>query len=257
MSIHTVWIMNGKGGVGKSVLMMVLSCLYDAMSRPLRLIDIDDKAKLAEFAGHDHVLSLRIGADIKALRADPSLAYSYWDQLAAEILERDTGVDLGANMDRHILEWAVKSELGELLSESGVSMDIYVPITADPLAVTAGIEVLESAARAFPDSRRILVLNRIAGHFNAYEATPEFHRIAAMRADGLIVVGMEPCLSEAWTDFERLKLPPWRILQMNAATVAQQTGLGILAAKRAVGDYASWIKQLHQSFASLVPLPPE
>lgn len=244
--------MNGKGGVGKSVLMMVLSWLYDAMGRPLRLIDIDDKAKLAEFVGHDNVLSLRIGANAEALRADPSLAYSYWDQLAAEILERDTGVDLGANMDRHILSWAKKSELGELLTESGVTMDIYVPVTADPLAVAGGIEALEAIADVFPDSRRILVLNRVAGHFNAYESTPEFEKIAVMRANGLIVVGMDVCLSEAWTDFERLKLPPWRVLKMNAPTVAQQTGLGILAAKRAVGDYASWLKQLQQTFAPLV-----
>lgn len=249
--------MNGKGGVGKSVLMLALAWLYSAMGRPLRLIDVDDKAKLAEFAGHDQVLSLRIGADIEALRADPSLAYSYWDQLAAEIVEGDTGVDLGANMDRHILDWARKSELGSLLDESDVTMDIYVPVTVDPLAVRGGIDVLESAAEVFPNSRRILVLNRVAGHFNAYESTPEFNHIATMRAEGLVVVGMDACLSEAWTDFERLKQPPWRILKMNAATVAQQTGLGILAAKRAVGDYASWLKHLQQNFAPLVVLPPD
>ncbi|WP_295586129.1 hypothetical protein [uncultured Lamprocystis sp.] len=257
MSMHTVWIMNGKGGVGKSSLMMVLAWLYDNMGRPLRLIDVDDKAKLAEFVGHDSVLSLRIGADAEALRVDPSLAYSYWDQLAAEILDGDTGVDLGANMDRHILQWAQKSDLGEVLAESGVTMDIYVPVTADPLAVTGGIDVLDAVAKIFPDSRRILVLNRFAGHFNAYESTPEFNRIAAMRTEGLIVVGMDGCHSEAWTDFERMKLPPSRILALNAAKLAQQTGLGILAAKRAVGDYASWLKQLQQEFAPLVALRPD
>jgi len=250
--MHTVWVMNGKGGVGKSVLLMALAWLYEAMGRPLRLVDVDDKSKLAEFVGASNVLSLHIGADAEALRADPSLAYSYWDQLAAEILEQDTAVDFGANMDRHILEWASKSELGELLTDSGVSMDIYVPITADPVAVMAGIEVLEATTKIFPQSRRILVLNQVAGSFNAYESTPEFSRIAAMRSEGVLVVGLESCMSEAWIDFERLKLPPWRIMEMNAATVAQQTGLGILAAKRAVGDYASWLKQFQQVYAPLI-----
>lgn len=250
--MHTVWVMNGKGGVGKSVLTMVLSWLYEASWRPLRLIDIDDKAKLAEFAGHDRVLSLRIGASAEELRADPSLAYSYWDQLAAEILEHDTAVDTGANMDRHLLEWARKSELAELFAESGVTMDLYVPITADPLSVMGGLDVLETAAEVFPNCRRILVLNRVGGQFNAYESTPEFERVAAMRAHGLIVLPMETCLSEAWTDFERLKLPPWKVLTMNAAEVSRQTGLGILAAKRAAGDYAAWIKQLQQTFGPLV-----
>lgn len=253
--MHTLWVMNGKGGVGKSLLAMVLAWLYEAMGRPLRLIDVDDKAKLAEFAGHDKVLSLRIGADAEALRADPSLAYSYWDQLAAEILEQDTAVDLGANMDRHILEWARKSELGELLSESGVTMDIYVPITADPLAVSGGIDVLDMAAEVFPDSRRILVLNRVVGQFNAYEATPEFDRIAELRARGLLVLPMDACFSEAWTDFERLKLPPWTVLNMNAPEVARATGLGILAAKRAVGDYAAWLDGLRTTFSPLVMTP--
>jgi len=251
--MHTNWVMNGKGGVGKSVLIMNLAWLYEAMNRPLRLIDVDDKSKLAEFVGADSVLSLRIGASADELRADPSLSYSYWDQLAAEILEQDTAVDFGANMDRHILEWAGKSELGELLQESGVSMDIFVPITADPLAVRAGIEVLEAAADLFPASRRILVLNRVAGSFNAYEATPEFERIAAMRTDGLLVLSLETCMSEAWTDFERLKLTPQRIVSMSAAAVAQQTGLGILAAKRAAGDYAAWLKQFQEVYAPLVP----
>jgi hypothetical protein len=252
--MHSVWVMNGKGGVGKSVLMMSLVWLYEAMNRPLRMIDVDDKSKLAQFVGHDNVLSMRIGADPEELRSDPSLAYSYWDRLAAEILEQDTAVDFGANMDRHILGWANKSELGELLTESGVTVDIFVPITADPLAVTAGIEVLESAAKVLPDSRRILVLNRAVGPFTAYEATPEFHRIAQLRAEGLLVVSFDSCMSEAWNDFDRLKLPPWKVIQMNAATVAQRTGLGILAAKRAVGDYAAWLKKFQQDYAPLVPL---
>jgi hypothetical protein len=41
---------------------------------------------------------------------------------------------------------------------------------------------------------------------------------------------------------------------MNAATVAQRTGLGILAAKRAVGDYAAWLKKFQQDYAPLIPL---
>ena len=252
---HSIWVINGKGGVGKSVLAMVLAWQYEAAGRPLRLIDIDDKAKLAEFMGHDRVLSLRVGASAEELRANPALAYSYWDQLAAELIEGDTAVDLGANMDRALLDWARKSDLDQVLEESGVSMDIYVPVTADPLAVAGGIQVLEAAEQVFPHARRVLVLNKAAGPFDAYASTPEFARIAAMRERGLYVVAMEECLSEAWTDFERLKLSPWRVLGMDAKTVSAHTGLGILAAKRAVGDYASWLKQLQQALTPLVQQP--
>ena len=47
---HTVWVANGKGGVGKSVLMMALAAIYEASGRPLRLIDADDKALVKKFA---------------------------------------------------------------------------------------------------------------------------------------------------------------------------------------------------------------
>ncbi len=244
--------MNGKGGVGKSILMMVLAWQYEMMGRPLRLIDIDEKAKLAEFMGMDRVLSLRIGANAEALRADPALAYSYWDQLAVEMTNHDTGIDLGANMDGVLLEWAKKSDLSQVLQEVGVTMDVYVPVTADPLAVAGGIQALESAEKIFPESRRVLVLNKAAGNFDSYAATPEFAKIANMRSRGLYVVVMEECLSEAWTDFERLKLPPWAVVSMSAKTVAEKTGLGILAARRAVGDYAAWLKKLQQVLGPLV-----
>ncbi|CAK0752997.1 conserved hypothetical protein [Gammaproteobacteria bacterium] len=252
---HTIWVMNGKGGVGKSILMMVLAWQYEVSGRPLRLIDIDDKAKLAEFMGTDKVLSLRVGANAEALRANPALAYSYWDQLAVEMSENDTGVDLGANMDGVLLDWARKSDLDQVLQETGVTMDIYVPVTADPLAVGGGIQALEAAEQVFPHSRRILVLNKVAGNFDTYAATAEFSKIAAMRARGLYVVVMEECLSEAWTDFERLKLPPWAVVSMDAKSVAEKTGLGILAARRAVGDYAAWLMKLQQALGPLVKHP--
>ena len=253
---HTIWVMNGKGGVGKSILMMVLAWQYEVSGRPLRLIDIDDKAKLAEFMGLDRVLSLRVGANAEALRANPALAYSYWDQLAVEMSEHDTGVDLGANMDGVLLEWAKKSDLDQVLEETGITMDIYVPVTADPLAVEGGIQALESAEQVFPNSRRVLVLNKAAGNFDTYASTPEFAKIAAMRTRGLHVIVMDECLSEAWTDFERLKLPPWAVVSMDAKTVAEKTGLGILAARRAVGDYASWLRKLQQVLAPLIQHPP-
>ncbi|MEI6414492.1 MAG: hypothetical protein WCP34_09560 [Pseudomonadota bacterium] len=249
---HTVWVANGKGGVGKSVLMMVLAWQYDAMGRRLRLIDVDEKSKLSEFMGSEHVMSLNIGADAEALRANPALAYSYWDQMASEIIEHDTGIDLGANMDKHVLDWARKSDLGAAFVDAGVTIDFYVPVTADPLAVSGGIVVLETVEQVFPESRRILVLNENAGSFDAYADTPEFSRLAAMRDRGLYVVAMERCLSEAWTDFERLKLPPWRVLSMDFRTVSLKTGLGTLASRRAVGDYASWLKKLQHALEPLV-----
>lgn len=252
---HTIWVMNGKGGVGKSILMMVLAWQYEVSGRPLRLIDVDDKAKLAEFMGSDRVLSLRIGANAEALRANPALAYSYWDQLAIEMTEHDTGVDLGANMDGILLDWAKKSDLSQVLQETGITMDIYVPVTADPLAVGGGIQALENAEDVFPNSRRILVLNKAAGNFDSYASTSEFAKIAAMRSRGLYVVVMEECFSEAWTDFERLKLPPWSVISMDAKTVSEKTGLGILAARRAVGDYAAWLRKMQQVLEPLIMLP--
>lgn len=249
---HTVWVINSKSGVGRSVLTMVLAWQYETAGRPLWLIDLHNEAHLAAFMGHDRVLSLQIGASYEDLRTDPSLAYGYWDLLAAEIIERNSGVDLGAKVSHYILDWAKMSHLDQVLRKNGVSMDIYVPITSDPLAVAAGIDTLEAVEQIFPTSRRVLVLNETAGPFDAYADTPEFMRILAMRDRGLYVVLMEHCPSEAWTDFERMKLPPGAILAMDARTVAETTGLGLLAARRAMSDYAAWLGQMGQALAPMV-----
>ena len=105
--------------------------------------------------------------------------------------------------------------------------------------------------RIFPSSRRILVLNKKSGAFDAYGGTNEFRRIEALRTRGLYIVEMTGCVSEAWTDFERLKLPPAKVITLDAKTVASITGLGILAARRAAGDYAAWLKQLTLALAPL------
>ena len=119
----------------------------------------------------------------------------------------------------------------------------------EPLAVSSGLEVQEAVERIFPQSRRILVLNKKSGPFDAYAGTPEFRRIEALRDRGLFIVEMPGCVSEAWTDFERLKLPPSRVITLDPKQVSQMTGLGILAARRATGDYAAWLKQLTLALA--------
>jgi hypothetical protein len=219
------------------------------------LVDCDAKRKLQAFIGDD-VRSLDIGASADELRRDPQLAVSYWDELSEIIVgtEGDSIVDFGANVDRHVWNWARKSSVSDFFEESGVSLDIYVPITAEPLAVEGGIELLRETISVFPNARKILVLNQAVGTFETYAGSGLLSDLNAMKEkNGLKVVIMPRCLSEGWLDFERLRLPFSRIVTMNAEEISDVTGLSTLKARRALGDIAEWLNEMYNNFKDLVP----
>jgi hypothetical protein len=255
----TVWIANTKGGVGKTTLAMFLANAYGLSGTPVQMIDCDARRKLASFMADSAIepISLDIGASADELRQNPSLAVSYWDRLAELVIDSQgvSIVDLGANVDRMVWGWAEKSRVGDLFTDEGVEMDLFVPMTAEPLAVEGGLELLRESARVFPNARRILVLNRNAGSFDSYEGTAVLADLRKMRKDGLQVVVMPKCVSEGWVDFERLKLHFGRVLQMSAADLEKATGMGRLQSRRALGDLAAWVEELYRNFKGLVPEP--
>lgn len=257
---RSIWVLNTKGGVGKTTLALFLANAYRVAGVPLRMIDCDGKRKLAAFMANtrppSEVVSLDIGATSDDLRADPSLAVSYWDDLATFILSAEAAslVDLGANVDRHILQWARSSRVGEVFAEGGVEMDIFVPITAEPLAVEAGIEILKEISEVFPAARRVLVLNQVGGKFDAYAASTHMVELETMKKAGEISVALMPrCVSEGWVDYERLRLPFERIIEMTAEDITRTTGMGRLKAVRSIGDVGKWLQVMHTNFGPFIP----
>lgn len=256
----TLWIANTKGGVGKTTLAIFLANAYLASGATTRLLDCDSRRKLAAFmdSPDNPVLGLDIGASADEVRQNPSLAISYWDRLAEEILEGGdvSVVDLGANVDRMVWQWAERSRVSELFKDEQVDMDIFIPVSAEPLAVEGGLQLIEESRKVFPEARRILVLNQVAGSFDSYADTEQMKRLSELKkTDGLKIVVMPRCLSEGWVDFERLRLNFAKVLEMTPQEVEAQSGLSRLGARRAIGDLGAWVEKLYENFGALVPSP--
>src|SRR3546814_7591431 len=53
-----------KGGIGKSMIAMIMALAHDRAGRPLKIIEIDHQAKLRSVLGDRVDLSLKAGADL-------------------------------------------------------------------------------------------------------------------------------------------------------------------------------------------------
>lgn len=254
----TIWMMNGKGGVGKTTLGVMLYSMYRVAGWPLAVMDVDGQAKIAGFL--PGVTSLGIGARQAAIAARPSLVVSFWDALPEFVVGSagSTLVDFGANIDRAIFEYAEKSGIAEEFAQVGISMELWVPVMTEPKAMSGGIEALTEAGRVFPEARRILVLNEYKSDFDDYkEGNPEFDLIHALYERGEIeIVRLPKCVSEGWVAFEKGWVTPAEVVDMTPEAICQRFQLdSIRVARRARGDVAAWISEVYREFGTLVPPP--
>ena len=246
-------VANSKGGVGKTTLALFLVALFEEQRRRVTLIDCDIKQKLREFLSGRDVMSLGIGASPDAIQNDPALVRAYWDRLAELMADNDCLVDLGANVDRTILDWARTSGVRDFLADAGVLLDVYVPITAEPLAVSGGIDVLRDVHQIFPAARRILVLNHAVGGFGAYEHSGLSKDVEELTREGVVVVEMPKCLSEGWVAFEERRVPARQVLDMDPKEIAERFfGGNTMKAHRSKAAVGEWASKMMATFLPLL-----
>jgi hypothetical protein len=167
-----------------------------------------------------------------------------------------TLVDFGANVDVGVLDWAAKSDLGGLLESFGVVLDVLVPVTAEPLAVTSGLKVMRSVTTYLPTARRTLVLNEHAGLFGAYERdSAEYRELLELKATGMRVVEMPRCQSEGWVAFEKQTTAPVDVVRMAVPDISRTFSLNPLEAHRGKADLATWMQVMQTRFRFLLDEP--
>lgn len=247
-----VFVANSKGGVGKTTVASVIAEVYRATRGRLpKLVDCDSRHKLVKIFG-DCVTAIELSASTDELIANPDLIVSYWDGLGDHIMGGDDVViDLGANVDRSVFEWAARSRFADYLGE--IQVDVVVPATAEPLAIEGARVLLESAAAVFPAARRVLVLNEGHGGFSAYEAAPDYKRLVGL--PGLQVVRLPKCTSAIWGDLERDGLSFAKAIELGPDKIGPALGMTARpwVAARALGDLGRWAEAVKTAFGPLYP----
>ena len=235
---------NGKGGVGKTTLASVIIEVWRAEKGdyPAVMIDCDSRNKLAKMF-KDRVLKIAISAEPEEIIANPGLVVSYWDQLGDHLIsDTDAVVDLGANVDQSVLEWARRSKIGRYLDN--ISLDVIVPTTGDPLGIEGAREMLKATAAIFPSARRTLVLNAWTSKLDeTYKRDSSFLEITSL--PGVEVVRVPKCTSEIWEDIVRDSVSFAHAIELGPEAIGKSLKLSRpWLADRGVGDLAAWAEKV-------------
>lgn len=248
----SVWVMNSKGGVGKTTLSVVVADLMQLSERPLRMLEIDSRKRLSSFMEEGSVLSFEGAPPIEAIRRNPNLVLKHYDPIMTEMEKADCLLDMGANEDPSFLEYCKLSRIDEDLVELGIRTVAMVPTVAESESVRGAIVALQALGEVVPSSVRILVLNgRDQGDFEKYF---DKKTTASLAAEGILTVFMPRIISEGWEDFQRMKLRFIDVVAMDAGEIQERFSYSRQFAKRARGDIASWFEQMRQAFAGVLPI---
>ena len=218
----TIAFISKKGGCAKTSSAIPLVDHLSRSSPGTVFVDADCEpetddlpSSLSAFFPEAHKLA--IGASVKALLQQPTLALSHWDRLYELACATDMLVDFGANVAGSLLTWFETSGIPKSLVADGVGMDIVVVTTADPISVSNARFVLEKFQSLRSDAMRLfLALSYADGPFDAYVDSPEYAAFARLvDADALTMLQIPYCASEIWSDCRRHFITPYAAMMMD------------------------------------------
>lgn len=238
------WVMSPKGGSGKTMFSLAAAGVLESHGKLPRLIDCDAASKLTNFLKKSHdVLTMTISASADAIEADAAALMQHWDRLFEEMDKGDTLIDFGANVDRGVLEWALKSELGDTLDGQGIDLEVYVPVVADAQAIESALGVSRAISHIFPDATLVLVRNLYGGSFSRYD-DGRSDDLAEITSLAHYVIEMPKCSSEAWPAMNKAWVSPMAALDMTPAQCKDRFNMSALEANRGLKSIAAWIEAM-------------
>ena len=261
MAWHSIFLLNKKGGVGKTTIAIPLTDYLLSTTADYLIVDADcqseaeAKSSLSAFFPKTHRLS--IAASPEALKAKPSLALSHWDQLYELCRRHNLIADFGANVTSTLLSWIEQSQIAELLADDGVSLDVVVVTTAHPDSVGDALGILQRLdALTAPTLRLFLVLNCSAGDFDSYADSAEQEAFGEMVSAGtLTIVEVPRCGSEIWRDCERHRITPLHASTMSPDALSEMLRTPRLETRRGRGELAKWHRDVIDAFLTAELLP--
>lgn len=253
-------VLSGKGGVGKSLLSLLLGDLYDLNDVALDIVQIDDQNRLAKSLGRD-VLTIDI-ALLKKARKDPGAlmrAFGAFYDLAAAMPTsgRSLLVDVGATQQHLLLDYAALTELNDDLVEFGIQARAFIPLVADPESIEQGLRQIESIKRVLPSAALCIVLNERDGKFDAIAANSVAGELYQHHLKPLLTsiphITMPRIEAGSWGYFERQHCRLLDVVGYDVATAMAVSGLSRPEARIARGDVAAWVQEVEYALRPLFP----
>lgn len=245
-----------KGGVGKSMISLVMTLVFDNAGYPLRVVEIDNQRKLTSVLGPDRIdLSLAAAPDLQEVSRSRHAAESFFNPVYLEWAKGDSVTDLGANVTTSLMAWFRQSEIGELAAEDLIDFRFVACASPDEQAIKSAVSAIAEARSTLgPTAEYFVVLNDLAGSsgFAPYEANPAYAELRGLERDGAVkVIEVPYCDSLLLEHGKAMQLNPLQVVHQ-ADRVAAAAKLDPVSARVHKKKMIVWLKDTQQSLAPLL-----
>lgn len=243
-----------KGGIGKSMIALILALAHDRADRPLKIMEIDHQAKLRSVLGDRVDLSLKAGADLAEVAKDRHRAASFYDPIYELWAADDSLTDLGANASTSLFQWMRECDVATLAAEDGIRFRFVAVTAPDDQAMKSAVSAIKDAMETLPaGSEILLVRNDIHGEagFAPYKGTDPAEQLEAMQRDGKITVIDVPYCDSLLMEYGKAhRMSPLAVLDQ-ADEVAKKMELGRVAASMQKRKLVNWLFNVQTAMAPM------
>ena len=244
--LGTIFVLNDRGGVGKTLLSHHLMATAMLEGLQLKVVEYEVNERLARLFGPEVVEHRRITQDFMNMMGSGDGFYEFWDLIGPELQRGGRLYDFGGNISQWFFNWAEVSGFDYYVGE-GERLTFMVPVTVDLASLSTGMNTLERIATIAPKAKRVLVENGFSGPFSQLEDSQYARRKAEMvEREGVEVISMAPCTAPAWA-----RLTGHRIDQVAQMTREDLVKLGMTppVASRSLIIIHEWLRTMRQSLS--------
>ncbi len=244
--LGTIFVLNDRGGVGKTLLSHHLMATAMLEGLQLKVVEYEVNERLARLFGPDVVEHRRITQDFMNMMGSADGFYEFWDLIGPELQRGGRLFDFGGNISQWFFNWAEVSGFDYYVGD-GERLTFMVPVTVDLASLSTGMTTLERVATIAPKAKRVLVENGFSGPFSQLEDSQYARRKAEMvEREGLQVISMPPCTAPAWA-----RLTGHRLDQVATMTREDLVKLGMTppVASRSLIIIHEWLRNMRQALS--------
>jgi len=245
-----------KGGIGKSMVALIMTLVFDKAGVPLTVIEVDNQRKLTSALGSDRVdLSLSAAPELRDVAGNRHAAESFYNGIYMKWLAGNSVTDLGANVTTPLMEWFKRCDIGELAAEDGIRFRFVSCASPDEQAIRSACVALDVATGALgPTAEYFLVLNDMFGStgFAPYEGNPNYKILRGLETSSRInVIRVGYCDSLLFEHGKAMGLTPLEAIN-RCDEVAAAAGLDIVSSRVHKKKMMNWLRDTQQAMTPLL-----
>jgi len=244
-----------KGGVGKSMISLVMTLVFDNAGEPLSVVEIDNQRKLTTVLGQNRVdVSIAAAPDLAEIRRNRHAAEFLYNKVYVEWARRNSVTDLGANVTTSLMSWFRECDICELAAEDDIHFRFVACASPDEQAIKSAVSAIESASVLGPSAEHFVVLNDLSGSsgFSPFEQHPSYLDLLDLRRKGIVKIIEIPYCDSLLLDYGKARgLNPLQAVR-HYEDIATDAGLDAVTARIHKKKMMKWLRDVQNALTPLL-----